>query len=99
MTLLVCFFLLNAPTISGASGEYSAIEASFNKLCSQSEKAASLSIEQLTQMIDECDSLSQKLQKSSHPKKKVLLFRVKKCRNFLDFIVQTKNTKEAPPGN
>ena len=87
---LLCSVLVLSPYYSQASDDYNSLEAAFNELCSQTENAEALSVDVITSMIAECDLLKEKVTKSSHPKKKVLLFRLKKCRNFLDFILQTK---------
>ena len=78
-----------------ASDENANLEATFNELCGRTDIAESLSVEELTTMVAECDTLEEKITNSSHPKKKILLFRLKKCRNFLDFMVQTKQLESS----
>ena len=87
---IICLALVFFPFYSQASDDFVSLEAAFNELCSQTENAQALPVEEITTMIAECDLLKEKITKSSHPKKKVLLFRLNKCRNFLDFILQTK---------
>ena len=90
LLLLALFSLLISPVFSIAGEDYSDLEKSFTELCSQTENAEALSVEELTKMVARCDLLKDRITRSTHPKKKVLLFRLKKCRNFLDFIIQTK---------
>ena len=74
-----------------ATGEdHAQLEKTFTELCNQAANAEAFTIEKLTEMVAEADTLKEKLENSSHPKKKNLLFRLKKCRNFLAFIIETK---------
>jgi len=93
LTVLICSTLVFPPMYSQASEDHINLETAFNELCSQTENAETFSVEEISTMITKCDSLKDKIIKSTHPKKKVLLFRLNKCRNFLDFIIQTKLLK------
>jgi hypothetical protein len=88
--LIIYSILISVPLYSQVSDDHNNLETAFNELCGQAENAETLSVEELTEMIAQCDSLEDKIIHSTHPKKKVLLFRLKKCRNFLNFIIQTK---------
>ena len=90
LALTISFAIIVSPIISLAEEDNAQLEAAFTELCNQSANAEQFSIEKLTEMVAECDSLKEKIANSSHPKKKVLLFRLKKCRNFLAFIIETK---------
>jgi hypothetical protein len=83
---------LLVPLYGQTSDDYDQLEAAFNQLCGQLENAETLSVEELTTMIAECDELKQKITRNENPKKKVLLFRLKKCRDFIEFTIQTKQT-------
>lgn len=93
--LFMCSILISSPLYCLAADDLNNIETTFNKLCGQTENAETLPVEEITSMIAQCDSLMDKIMQSTHPKKKVLLFRLKKCRNFLEFIIQTKQLKPA----
>ena len=93
--LLLCFSPLLLPLTCHASDENANLEATFNELCGRTDQAEALTVEELTTMIAECDSLEKKITHSSHPKKKILLFRLKKCRNFLHFMIQTKQLESS----
>lgn len=95
--VIICSTLVFFPFYSHASGDFDSLEATFNELCSQTENAEALSVDEITSMIARCGSLKEKITTSSHPKKKVLLFRLEKCRNFLEFILQTKELN--PPAD
>jgi len=95
LAIIMCLAFFSLPLQSQASDDHKKLETVFNELCSQTENAEALSVEEITTMIAECDSLKDKIIQSSHPKKKILLFRLKKCRNFLDFIIQTKQLKSS----
>jgi hypothetical protein len=96
LTLVSAIILFSSglfvPLYGQASDDYDQLEAAFNQLCGQLENAEALSVEELTTMIAECDELKQKITRNENPKKKVLLFRLKKCRDFIEFTIQTKQT-------
>jgi hypothetical protein len=94
LALVICSILLFSPS-SHASDDHNSLETAFNELCGQTEKVEALSAEEITKMIVQCDTLKEKITQSTHPGKKVLLFRLKKCRSFLEFIIQTKQLQPA----
>ena len=64
--------------------------ADVERLCSTLMDAENLSAQELKAMIAEFDDLIKVIEKSEHPKKKLFLFRAKKCRNFYQFTLDTK---------
>jgi hypothetical protein len=88
--LTVCSLLVFTPLYGLAAGDRDSVETTFNELCGRTEHAETLSAEEITSMIARCDSLMETITKGTHPRKKVLLFRLKKCRNFLEYILETK---------
>ncbi len=88
--LFICSLFLFSPLYSLAADELDNIETTFNELCGRTETAETLPVEEIASMIARCDSLMDTVRQSTHPKKKVLLFRLKKCRNFLEYILETK---------
>ena len=93
LALLMSSTLLFSPLYSSASDDHNNFETAFNELCGQTENTETLTVEEITLMIVQCDLLKEKITQSTHPKKKVFLFRLKKCRDFLDFMIQTKQLK------
>ncbi|MFO7605977.1 MAG: hypothetical protein R6W72_06740 [Desulfurivibrionaceae bacterium] len=58
----------------------------FDLICAHTADAGKLSKAELTELIEKCDELMPMIQASESPRKKVYLIRLKKCRNFLDFM-------------
>lgn len=71
------------------------LQEEFDALCIHTQAAESLPLVELRELVAECDKLREEIEQSNDPKKKVLLFRLNKCRNFLAFIVATKEVNEA----
>ena len=67
------------------------LQEEFDRLCVHTQDAESLSIERLKELVAECDQLQAKIEASDDEKKKLLLFRLKKCRDFLAYIVELKS--------
>jgi hypothetical protein len=72
--------------------------ADFDRLCSYTQEAEALSVKELKDLIAECDKLLEVIQKSDIAEKKVYLFRLKKCRNFFDYILSIKGSQERESG-
>jgi len=66
------------------------LQDEFDRLCVHTQDAESLPLEQLQELVAECDQLKQKIEQSDDAKKKLLLFRLEKCRNFLEYIVELR---------
>ena len=66
------------------------LQEEFDKLCVHTQDAESLSQEKLQELVTECDQLQKKVEASNDPKKKLMLFRLKKCRNFFAYILALK---------
>ena len=77
--------LLNAVAVYGGS-----LQQEFEALCVHTQAGEDLSLEKLQELVTECDQLKKKIEESSDEKKKLLLFRLKKCRNFLAYLVELK---------
>lgn len=69
----------------------------FNMLCSKTEDADSLSPEQLEELIEQSDSLLDTIQKSEHKQKKIYIFRLKKCRNLFEYMLELSRQEETTP--
>ena len=74
--------LLAAAVVYGGT-----LQEEFDRLCVHTQEAESLSLEKLQELLKECDQLQKSIEESSEEKKKLLLFRLKKCRNFFSYII------------
>ena len=54
--------------------------------CIYTQEAESLSPGKLQELVTKCDKLQKKIEESNDDKKKLLLFRLKKCRIFFTYI-------------
>jgi len=66
----------------------------FEKICSQTEIATSLSVEQLRQLISDSDMLLKKLHGIEDPWTKVYIFRLKNCQNFFNFALEWQEKEQ-----
>ena len=71
------------------------LQEEFDKLCVHTQDAESLSMERLQELVAECDQLQAKIEASDDEKKKLLLFRLKKCRDFLAYILELKQVENS----
>jgi len=60
----------------------------FNELCGDTQKAANLGKEDVKMLILRCDRLSSTLETSDSPQKKAYIYRVEKCKNFYQFLIE-----------
>lgn len=85
-TVVICLIVLfGAAVVQGGS-----LQEDFDKLCVHTQDAESLSLERLQELVTECDQLKKRIEESDDVKKKLLLFRLNKCRNFLAYMVELK---------
>ena len=70
-------------------------KADFDRLCGYTNQADEFSIEKLDGLVKECDALLAKIEKSGAPDKKIYLFRLKKCRNFFEYMADLKRNEQA----
>ncbi len=65
----------------------------FNRLCAQTATAESLSGQELDNLVAECDQVIRTVEKSDTPETKVILFRLKKCRNLFVYLREVKKNQ------
>jgi len=88
--IVVFLLILVAPVVGyGAS-----LQEEFEALCVHTQEAEDLPPQTLRDLLAQCDQLQKKIEQSNDAKKKVLLFRLKKCRSFFSYIIEVKQ-----PGN
>ena len=81
------FFFFSATMAYGKS-----LQEEFDTLCIHTQETESLSLEKLQDLLKECDQLQKKIEASNDEKKKVMLFRLKKCRDFLTYVMEIKQS-------
>jgi hypothetical protein len=86
--LLLSYF---SPSVSAQSWI-----ADFDSICAQAEFAESLPTAKLKELIAESDKLLGVIDASNDPRKKVHIFRLKKCRNLFVYITDLRETKDKP---
>ena len=85
-SLVACLIVIfTSAVVYGGS-----LQEEFDALCVHTQDAESLSLERLQELVTECDQLQKKIEASADQKKKLLLFRLKKCRDFLAYIIELK---------
>ncbi|MBU0481964.1 MAG: hypothetical protein KKG47_12770 [Proteobacteria bacterium] len=62
----------------------------FQKACGNTQAAEKMSMNELDEVIAECDKIEEVIKDSTDSDKKLYLFRVKKCRNFYLFMKETR---------
>ena len=94
-TGLIILLLLFMPYFSPFASAQSWLE-DFDNICAQAEVADSLPTAKLKELAIESDKLLGVIEASDDPRKKVYIFRLKKCRNFFVYITGLRETKERP---
>ena len=85
---ILVLFLLIIFASSMAYGE--TLQEEFDQLCIHTPEASSLPMEKLRELLADCDKLQKRIEGSSDGKKKLLLFRLNKCRNFYAYMIELK---------
>ena len=72
----------------------------FERLCTRIEDAEDMSTEELEGLVGECGALLNTIGASDNPKKKMYIFRLKKCKNFYQYNIDLKEVEgtDAGPG-
>lgn len=70
-------------------------QASFERTCSKSSEAMSLSVEELRALLDECAALETVIGKQEASLRKVYTKRLQLCRNLFAYMLEYK-TAQAP---
>jgi len=86
ITFLGCSLILFASAVVYGDS----LQEEFDGICIHTQEAEDLSLERLQELVMQCDNLKKKIEESSDEKKKVLLFRLKKCCDFLTYVMEIK---------
>jgi hypothetical protein len=92
-TGIVVFLFLLMSYFSPMASAQSWIE-DFDKICGQAEDADSLPTAKLKELVMESDKLLEVIEAGNDPRKKVYIFRLRKCRNLFVYIIDLRATKE-----
>ena len=93
-TGVALFLLLLMSYFSPLASAQSWVE-DFDRICGQAEEADSLPTPKLQELVVESDKLLEVIEAGNDPRKKVYIFRLKKCRNLFVYIM---NLREAEKG-
>jgi hypothetical protein len=89
---IVAFLLIILSSTLAYAGS---LQEEFDQLCVHTQEAEKLSLENLQELLTECDQLQKKIENSNDEKKKLLLFRLNKCRNFLVYVIDLKKGNDS----
>ncbi len=70
--------------------------AEFEAVCSQTDLAMNLSVEELAQLIARCDSLAGRIGAEPEVVRRLYLKRLKRCRDLLAYVLESRHA--APAG-
>jgi hypothetical protein len=66
----------------------------FDDICSKTEDAMTLPLEELVSRIDRCDALQPKIEKLDETPKKVYLKRLRTCRGLYAYVLESKQNEK-----
>lgn len=89
--LVLCLSLLDSPLSHAASWK-----EDFERICSYADDVTELDPANLTALISESDQLLKAIEALGDPQKKVYIFRLKKCRNFFQYMLDLKASETDP---
>jgi len=89
---IVLFLFLLMSYFSPLASAQSWIE-DFDKICGQAEAADSLPTARLKELVMESDKLLEVIEAGNDPRKKVYIFRLKKCRNLFVYIMDLRESE------
>lgn len=72
------------------------LQEQFDQLCRHTQNADGLSTEKLQELLRESDELRKNIESSDDQKKKLLLFRLNKCRKFIAYIIDIRGINGLP---
>jgi hypothetical protein len=65
----------------------------FEDVCGQTQIGDQLEAKELQGLVARCDALKVRMEKLSDPERKVMLSRLKRCRDFFAYLLQIKENK------
>lgn len=64
----------------------------FDSICGQAEDADSLPTAKLKELVTESDKLLEVIEAGNDPRKKVYVFRLRKCRNLFVYVIDLRES-------
>jgi hypothetical protein len=89
LVLLASALFMSSAAMAADEDLFSEVEA----VCSKVDAAESLTTEELNSLIESVDRLVSRVEASEHPKKKLYLFRLQKCRGIYAYIIGLRAPK------
>ncbi|MEK6744437.1 MAG: hypothetical protein AABZ15_12540 [Nitrospirota bacterium] len=90
--LAVMFMLaLAISSTPSAAGNW---KETFDDICSKTQGSDTLSVKELSSLIERSDKLMPEIQSSDDPSKKIYLQRLKKCKALFEFMIESKKGSE-----
>jgi len=86
LVLSIALFLIDSLSFAD---EEDAWKKEFDELCGHTNEAMALPAERLNQLIDRCNKFISKIEAADNPRKKVYLFRVQKCKDLYQFVIDS----------
>ncbi len=93
--LVASFVLTVAIALATVPAFAQSWKAEFDRICEQTLTATELSVEELRTLVGETEALIARIEKEALAKNKVFLFRLKKCRDFFEFMIELENTERS----
>jgi hypothetical protein len=94
--LCICF-LLGFALLQADVGHAAQWKKDFERLCGATAEAQNLPADKVKILIQESNALLKTIEGLKHPEKKVYLFRLKKCRDFFEYVLALSE-KDKPSG-
>ena len=80
----------NSPKKQKSANGIAPLKNEFERLCGQTEIASSLTPGQLRELVIASDQLLEQLSSVADPWAKIYIFRLKKCRDFFSFMLESQ---------
>ena len=90
LKILTIFIIICVSSLSFAND--ASWKKEYNRLCGNTQEGMLLPEKELMTQIEECDKLLTTINATDNPKKKLYIFRLKKCRNFYQYIIDSKES-------
>lgn len=93
ITIFICVISLYVSLKSSSYANQELWREEFNELCGDTQKAAAYGRDDLNKLVVRCDKLSSELEVSDSTQKKAYIYRLEKCRNFYQFLIELLETE------
>jgi hypothetical protein len=90
--------VLTTTLLAAAPDQPETLESRFQRICSLTDSAVDLPTGELKALVMESEQLIEEIEASDLPQKKVLIFRLKKCRGLFQYLLQVRNPVQGESG-